>query len=167
VTSTLAAQRILPLAELVAGHEQGSLAAANTILSAWSAVSRTGRAGRAWLNDLRWLHGDLLWIHGQLIVQRGDRTEAAVSVVTAAMIANEQERGHHRRMRPLPPDAHLALDAYLHERVALMNRVLALLDDLGPPPRLRRIARGIARRATSVARRADLLLAEINRPPGA
>ena len=63
----LEAQRILPLAELVAGHDQGSLAAANTIRSAWPAGSRAGCAARTWLNDLRWLHVDLLWVHGQLL----------------------------------------------------------------------------------------------------
>ena len=135
---SLEAQRILPLAELVAGHDQGSLAAARTILSAWSADSRAARAVRTWLNDLRWLHGDLFWVHGQLLALHVDRAEAAVSAVTTAMIANQQERGRDRRIRPLPPDAHLALDAYLHERIALMDRVLALLDDLDPPPRLRR-----------------------------
>ena len=83
------------------------------------------------------------------------------------MIANQQERGRNRRIRPLPPDAHLALDAYLHERVALMNRVCTLLVDLDPPPQLRHIARAIARRAATIRRRADLLLAEINRPPRA
>ena len=84
---SLEAQRILPLAELVAGHDRGSLAAANTIRSAWSAGSR---AARTWLNDLRWLHIDLLWVHGQLLALHVDRTEDAVSAVTAAMIANEQ-----------------------------------------------------------------------------
>ena len=129
--------------------------------------SRAGRAARAWLNDLRQLHVDLLWVHGQLLALHVDRTEAAVSAVTTAMIANEQERGRDRRIRPLPPDAHLALDAYLHERVALMNRVCTLLVDLDPPPQLRRIARAIVRRAATIRRRADLLLAEINRPPRA
>ena len=167
VTTMLAAQRILPLAELIAGHDQGSLAAANTIRSAWPAGSRAGCTARTWLNDLRWLHVDLLWVHGQLLALHVDRTEAAVSAVTTALIANEQERGRDRRIRPLPPDAHLALDAYLHERVALMNRVRALMDDLDPPPRLRGITKAIARRAATIRRRADLLLAEINRPPRA
>jgi hypothetical protein len=83
------------------------------------------------------------------------------------MIANEQERGRDRRMRPLLPDAHRALDAYLGERIDLMTLVRTLMDDLDPPPQLRRIAKAIARRAASVERRADMLLAEINRPPRA
>jgi hypothetical protein len=169
VTTTLEAQRILPLAELVAGHDQGSLAAAHRIRSAWSVDCRAGRAARGWLNDLRQLHVDLLWVHDQLLalhVDR-DRTKAAVSAVTTAMIANQQERGRDRRIRPLPPAAHLALEAYLHERVALMNRVCTLLDGLDPPRRLRRTTKAIARLAASVGGRADILLAEINRPPRA
>ena len=43
----------------------------------------------------------------------------------------------------------------------------ALLDDLAPPPRLRRTVKTIARIAGSIRRRADMLLAEINRPPRA
>ena len=46
------AQPILPLADLVARHDEGTGAATDTIWSAWSVNSRAGRAVWAWANDL-------------------------------------------------------------------------------------------------------------------
>ena len=82
------------------------------------------------------------------------------------MIRHVQVRGSDRRIRPLAPDAHRALTAYLAERIALMDRCVAWAAGL-EPPRLRRSVRSIGRIAASVRRRATMLLIEIDRPPGA
>ena len=81
------------------------------------------------------------------------------------MITHARRRGRDRRIRPLAPDAHRALDAYLREHRDLMTRVCCWADGLDPPPRLHRTVTSIAQLAASVGRRADMLLAVINRPP--
>ena len=169
----LEAQPILPLADAVAAHDTATGAATDTIWSAWSVNGRAGAAAWAWLNDLRVLHSDLVWADEQLRVPHGEQLnrldrdpEPAVSAVTAAMIRHAQVRGSDRRIRPLAPDAHRALTAYLAERIALMDRCVAWAADL-EPPRLRRSVRSIGRIAASVRRRATMLLIEIDRQPGA
>ena len=165
------AQPILPLADLVARHDEGTGAATDTIWSAWSVNGRAGRAVWAWANDLPLLAGDLVYVDDQLRALHGEQPtrldrdpEPAVSAVTAAMIRHVQVRGSDRRIRPLAPDAHRALTAYLAERIALMDRCVAWAAYL-EPPRLRRSVRSIGRIAASVRRRATMLLIEIDRPP--
>ena len=166
------AQPILPLADLVARHDEGTGAATDTIWSAWSVNSRAGRAVWAWANDLPLLAGDLVYVDAQLRALHGERAGQqprdpgpAVSPATAAMLTHAQTRASDRRIRPLAPGAHAALVAYLGERVDLMTRVCCWADDLDPPPQLRRTVTSISRLAASVGRRADMLLAVINRPP--
>ena len=120
----LEAQPILPLADAVAAHDTATGAATDTIWSAWPVSGRAGAAAWAWLNDLRVLHSDLVWADEQLRVPHGEQLnrldrdpEPAVSAVTAAMIRHVQVRGSDRRIRPLAPDAHRALTAYLAERM--------------------------------------------------
>ena len=169
----LEAQPILPLADAVAAHDTATGAATDTIWSAWPVSGRAGAAAWAWLNDLRVLHSELIHVTGELRALHGERAnqqqrapEPVVSAVTAAMIAHVQRRGPDRRIRPLAPDAHRALTAYLAERIALMDRCVAWAADL-EPPRLRRSVRSIGRIAASVRRRATMLLIEIDRPPRA
>ena len=168
------AQPILSLADLVARHDEGTSAATDTIWSARSVNSRAGRAVWAWANDLPLLAGDLIYVDDQLPALYGERVGQqprdpgpAVSPATAAMLTHAQTRASDRRIRPLAPDAHAALVAYLGERVDLMTRVCCWANDLDPPPRLRRTLTSIARLAASVRRRATMLLHEINRAPRA
>ena len=48
------------------------------------------------------------------------------------MITHAQRRGRDRRIRPLAPDAHRALDAYLREHRDLMTRGCCWADGLDP-----------------------------------
>ena len=139
------AQPILPLADLVARHDEGTGAATDTIWSAWSVNSRAGRAVWAWANDLPLLAGDLVYVDDQLRALHGERAGQqprdpgpAVSAVTAAMIRHVQVRGSDRRIRPLAPDAQAALTDYLAERIALMDALRCLGGRPGASPRLRR-----------------------------
>ena len=163
----------LPLADAIAAHDKGTAAATDTVWSAWSVRGRAGRVAQAWQNDLRLLRSELIHVADELRALHGEQDnqqqqrdpKPAVSAVTAAMITHARRRGRDRRIRPLAPDAHRALDAYLREHRDLMTRVCCWADGLDPPPRLHRTVTSIAQLAASVGRRADMLLAVINRPP--
>ena len=82
------------------------------------------------------------------------------------MLTHAQTRASDRRIRPLAPDAHGGARRLSRRARRLDGPACACwADDLDPPPRLRRTVTSIARLAASVGRRADMLLAEINRPP--
>ena len=74
---------------------------------------------------------------------------------------------HCRNDRPCaaasrPADQAAPRDAYLRERIELMDRVLAVLDGL--EPRLRRTVSSGAKLADRVKRKANMLLDSIDRP---